>query len=296
MVYEPALGLVSDLVLCENAHTQERALLIQLLPRVQANDLWVADRNFCTTKFVFGVKRQQGFFLLRQHRTNLPCQRKGRRRIGETETGVVYEQGVVVTDPETVEQLTLRRIELKLFEKTRDGERTLALLTNLPYTVSALTIAETYRLRWTIETHFQFLTQSLHCEVKGLGKPRASLLMFAMALMAGNVLALVRGSMREAHGADVAAEVSGYYLANEVAGDYRTLMKYIPSDQWSGWRILEPAAFARLVTAIAANVPCESLTSHKRGPKKKLDQRPVYSKKHKHYSTARLLKEAKESC
>lgn len=297
VVYEPALGLVSDLVLCEDAYTQERALLIQLLPRVQANDLWVADRNFCTTKFVFGVKRQQGFFLVRQHRTNLPCQWKGRRRrIGETETGVVYEQQVVVTDPETDEQLTLRRIELKLFEKTRDGERTLALLTNLPDTVSALTIAETYRLRWTIETHFQFLTQSLHCEVKGLGKPRASLLMFAMALMAGNVLALVRGSLRKAQGQNVEGEVSGYYLANEVAGDYRTLMKYLPADQWTGWQTLNAVAFARLVTTLAANVSCAGLTRHKRGPKKKPDQKPVYSKKHKHYSTARLLNEAKESC
>jgi hypothetical protein len=90
VVYEPAWGLVSDLVLCEDAYTQERALLTQLLPRVKTNDLWVGDRNFCTTKFVFGVKRQQGFFLVRQHRTNLPCQAKGRRRrMGETETGVV---------------------------------------------------------------------------------------------------------------------------------------------------------------------------------------------------------------
>jgi IS4 transposase len=296
VVYEPALGLVSDLVLCEDAYTQERALLIQLLPRVQANDLWVADRNFCTTKFVFGVKRQEGFFLVRQHRTNLPCQRKGRRRrIGETETGVVYEQQVVVTDPETDEQLTLRRIELKLFEKTRDGEQTLALLTNLPDTVSALTIAETYRLRWTIETHFQFLTQSLHCEVKGLGKPRASLLMFAMALMAGNVLALVRGSLRKAQGEKVEGEVSGYYLANEVAGDYRTLMKYLPADQWTGWQTLDAVAFARLVITIAANVSCAGLTRRKRGPKKKPDQKPVYDKKHKHYSTARLLNEAKNT-
>jgi hypothetical protein len=50
VVYEPALGLVTDLVLCEDAYTQERALLVQLLPRVCANDLWLADRNFCTTK------------------------------------------------------------------------------------------------------------------------------------------------------------------------------------------------------------------------------------------------------
>ena len=45
--------------------------------------------------------------------------------------------------------------------------------------------------------------------------------MFAMAVMAGNVLALVRGSLRKAQGQKVEGEVSGYYLANEVAGDYR---------------------------------------------------------------------------
>jgi IS4 transposase len=42
-------------------------------------------------------------------------------------------------------------------------------LTNLPETVSAVAIAEIYRKRWTIETQFQLLTVSLHCEVPGLG-------------------------------------------------------------------------------------------------------------------------------
>ncbi len=46
VVYEPGFGLVTDLVLCEDAYTQERALVTQILPRVQANDLFVADRNF----------------------------------------------------------------------------------------------------------------------------------------------------------------------------------------------------------------------------------------------------------
>ena len=76
-----------------------------------------------------------------------------------------------MTDTTTGETQLLRRIELRLFEK-RDGDRTLAVLTNLPETVSARHIAEIYRQRWTIEKHFQFLTESLHCEIPGLGKPR----------------------------------------------------------------------------------------------------------------------------
>jgi Transposase DDE domain len=281
------------LVLCEDAYTQERALLVELLPRVRANDLLVADRNFCTTKFVFGIQRQQGFFVVRQHRTNLPCQPLGRlRKCGTTATGVVYEQQVRVTDSATGEQQTLRRIELRLSAPTRDGERVLALLTNLPDTVPALQIAEIYRTRWTIEKHFQFLTESLHCEVTGLGKPRAALLLFAMALVAGNALALVRGSLRQAHGREAATEVSGYYLADEIAGDYRTVMKYLPPDQWLGWRTLQPADLATLLIALAAHVRLGALTRSQRGPKKPPNTKPVYNKQHKHFSTARLLKEA----
>ena len=297
VVYEPRLGLVTDLVLCPDAYTQERALLGDLLPRVRANDLWVADRNFCTTRFVFGVLRQQGFVVVRQHRRNLPCQPRGRaRKCGATSTGVLYEQRVQVTDSTTGETQTLRRIELRLLEKTRDGDRTLALLTNLPETVSAQQIAEIYRQRWTIEKHFQFLTESLHCEIPGLGKPRAALLMFAMALAAGNALAVVRGSLRAAHGQEAAAEVSGYYLADEIAGDYRAVMKYLSPEEWQGWRDLSAHSMAQLLTTIAAFVRLGALTRNQRGPKKPPVVKPVYDKKHKHYSTARLLEEAEDSC
>jgi hypothetical protein len=196
---------------------------------------------------------------------------------------------VQVTDPETGTTLQLRRIELRLLQKTRDGDRTLAVLTNLPDEVSALDIADMYRVRWTIETHLQFLTQSLHCELPGLGQPRAALFGFAMALVASNALAVVRASLRSAHGRAAEAEVSGYYLADEIAHDYRTLMKYLPADQWLGWRHLRPAVLARLLRTLAAQVNLKALTRSRRGPKKPPQQKPVYDKKHKHYSTARLL-------
>jgi IS4 transposase len=299
VVYEPGLGLVTDVVLCEDAYTQERALLTQILPRVNAKDLFVADRNFCTTRFVFGIQRKDAFVLVRQHRQNLPCQPLSKlKKVGKTETGMVYEQHVQVIDPESGEKLCLRRIEVRLFGETRDGDRTLAVLTNLPDEVSALTLADTYLVRWTIETHFQFLTQSLHCELPGLGRPRAALFGFAMALVAANALAVVRGSIRSEHGAEAEAEVSGYYLADEIAHDYRTLMKYLPADQWLGWRGLTSEALGGLLGALAANVNLKALTRSQRGPKKPPQQKPVYDKKHTHYSTARLLKglQQKDSC
>jgi hypothetical protein len=295
VMYEPGLGLVTDLVLCEDAYIQERALLKQILPRLQAKDLVVADRNFCTTRFVFGVHAQKAFTIVRQHKTNLPCTPVDKlKKCGQTDTGAVYEQRVTATDPESGEVLSLRRIELRLKQKTRDGDRTIAVLTNLPDNVLALQIAEIYRERWTIETHFQFLTQSLHCEVSGLGKPRAALFAFAMALVAANALAVVRGTLRSVHGVESEAEISGYYLADEVGGDYRAVMKYLPPDQWAGWKGLSVEAMARLLRATAQHVRIKALTRSKRGPKKPPPNKPVYDKKHKHYSTARLLEELQQ--
>lgn len=299
VIYEPGLGLVTDVVLCEDAYTQERALLTQILPRLERLDLLIADRNFCTTRLVFGVSRRQALIIVRQHRRSLPSQSVSRlKKCGTTKRGVVYEQPVKVTDPETGDTLTLRRIEVRLFEKTRDGDRTIAALTNLPAKVTALRIAELYLERWTIEKHFQFLTQSLHCELPGLGKPKAALFGFAMALVAANALAVVRASIRSAHGTEAEGEISGYYLADEIAHDYRTLMKYLPADQWFGWRRLSLAAMARLLPAVAQHVNIKALTRSQRGPKKPPKVKPVYNKKHKHYSTARLLKglEEEDSC
>lgn len=299
VVYEPGPGLVTDVVLCEDAYTQERTLLTQVLPRVQANDLLVADRNFCTTRFVFGIHRQEAFAIVRQHRANLPCQPLGRLlKQGPTRTGMVYEQDVAVTDPDSGTTLRLRRIEVRLLEKTREGERTVAVLTNLPDEVSAQDIADTYLVRWTIETHLQFLTGSLHCELPGLGQPRAALFGFAMALVASNALAVVRASIRCVQGVEAEAEVSGFYLADEIAHDYRTLMKYLPADQWVGWRQLDVAAMVRLLRSLAVHVNLKALSRNPRGPKNPPQQKPSFDKKHKHYSTARLLKglQQEDSC
>src|SRR6202790_3533736 len=299
VVYEPGVGLVTDVVLCEDAYTQERALLTQVLPRVQPCDLFIADRNFCTTRFVFGISAAMAKVIVRQHRRSLPCKAlHGLRKCGTTKTGVVYEQQVQATDAETGATLTLRRIELRLFALTRDGECIIALLSNLPAEVTAMEIADDYQRRWTIETHFQFLTQSLQCELPGLGKPRAALFGFAMALLAANALAVVRGGIRSAHGVEAAAEVSGYYLADEIAHDYRTLMKYVPAEQWQGWNSIPAVTMAPLLRAIAAKVNLKALTRTRRGPKKTPEQKPVYDPKHKHYSTARLLNnlEQDDSC
>src|SRR6266849_5179704 len=62
VVLDPMRGLVCDVIPCEDAHAQERALLSPLLARVRARDLWIADRTFCVARFLFGIAARLGFF------------------------------------------------------------------------------------------------------------------------------------------------------------------------------------------------------------------------------------------
>ena len=191
--------------------------------------------------------------------------------------------------------MELRRIEIRLSKPSRDGDTVVGLLTNLPLAVSALTIAPLYLKRWKLETHFQFLTLSLHCEVPSLGQPRAALFAFAMALVAANALAVVRAALRASHGAEAEAAVSGYYLADELGADYRVLLKLVSSAQWPDWGRVPAAALAQFLKEVASGVNLRALQRHPRGPKQPRPQR-ARDKRHTHYSTYRLLKEDDDKC
>ncbi len=59
VVLEPALGLATDIFPCEDGHAQERSLLPEVLEIVESGDLWIGDRNFCTTEFIFRIESKQ---------------------------------------------------------------------------------------------------------------------------------------------------------------------------------------------------------------------------------------------
>jgi hypothetical protein len=152
VVLDPSLRMPIDVFPCEDGHTQERALLSEVLETVEANDLWIADRNFCTRGFLNGIAGHEGYFIIRQH-GNLPIEiLTPQRQVGTTETGKLYEQTVQITTEDGI-VLPLRRIRVQLKRTTRDGDRNLYLLTNLPDPVKARKIADLYRERWTIEIY-----------------------------------------------------------------------------------------------------------------------------------------------
>ena len=50
--------LMTDVVLRENGHAQERSLLAQVLQDVREDQLWIEDRNFCTLGLMCGMARR----------------------------------------------------------------------------------------------------------------------------------------------------------------------------------------------------------------------------------------------
>jgi Transposase DDE domain len=290
VVLDPALMLAIDVFPCEDGHTQERALLDQVLATVETNDVWIEDRNFCTLGFLFGIAARQACFVVRQHQ-NLPWEAVTELEYAGVNDDVeVWEQKVRLDNHETGETMIVRRLELRLPTPTRDGDRVIYVLTNLPAGVaSASMVAGLYRKRWKIETLFQILESALESEQTRLGYPKAGLFAFCVSLVAYNVLAVVRAALRAVHTREVVEEnVSTYYLTHEIKGVYQGMMIAVPAAEWEQFRKMTTAQLAAALKALATKAQLSAYQRHPRGPKKPRPERIHYKDK-PHVSTARLI-------
>lgn len=282
--------LITDVVLSEDGHAQERSLIAQVLQHVREDDLWIEDRNFCTRALMFGMARRSAAFVVRQH-GQLQGELLGRAtRQGTTRSGPVYEQPMLVRDPGSGETMRVRRITIKLHEPTRDGDIELHILSNVPSPrASAAQLARLYGKRWSIETAFFEITTTLSCEINTLGYPKAALFTFCLALLAYNAVSLIKAALRSTHGRqEVNDEVSGYYLALEIGRTYDGMMIAIPAPHWALFRELSDTEFANALRELASSVDLLRYQKHPRGPKKKPPERMAYQNG-KHVSTAKLL-------
>jgi hypothetical protein len=290
--YDPQWEVATDVIPCEDAYAQERTLLPEVVPMVAKRDCIVADRNFCTLGFVFGIARRGAFFVMRQHGSNVVGQPQGPRcGVGHDARGqALYEQTLCLAEPDTGETLVVRRITVQLPTSTRDGETEIHILTNLPVTdAPAAQISALYADRWTIETAFQHLTVDLACEVDTLGYPKAALFGFCVALVAYNVVALVKGAIRAAHGAAyVEEELSMYYLTLEVAQVATGMEIAVEAQAWEVFRHMSTSEFTTTLVVIAQRLDTKKYTKHKRGPKKPPPNK-LSGKRQTHVSTARIL-------
>jgi len=292
VVFDPSLKLVTDVVVCADGHAQERSLLAWVSLRARPKSLWVMDRNFCTQGFLGKMVAQRVCFIVRQHQ-HLPWQALAPLRwVGRSETGEVWEQPVQLTDGQG-QVFAARRIVVRLGQPTRDGEWEIALLSNLPEAVSALTIAHVYRQRWGIETAFQVLTENLGCEVNTLGYPNAALFAFCVALMTYNLLAVVKATLRAVHGHEkIATQFSDFYLADEIKGTYRGMMIAIPPPHWQVFADMTEPQFVDTLKQLAAQVNLATYRKHPRQPKRPPPKK-TFNPQQPHVSTAKLLAQAK---
>lgn len=291
VVLDPELLLITDVFPCEDGHTQERALLADVLPTIRAGDLWIADRNFCVHDFLVGIHVRHGSFIMREHK-GLAWEATGNLRSrGRIAGARVREQRVSIRDT-AGGKLELRRVVLELDTPTRDGETEIALLSNLPPAAArAAQIGSVYRKRWTIETAFQELTVALNCEIKTMCYPRAALFAFCVAVVAYNVLGVVKGALRDVHGVEkINQEVSGYHLADEIAGMNRGMMVALPTAEWQIFRVQPVEQLVAVLRVLAGNVQLVRFRKARRGPKKPPVKR-TYNKGHPHVATAKLLAE-----
>jgi IS4 transposase len=286
VVLDPTSGLATQVFLTPDGHAQERSLLDEVLATVEPDDLWIADRQFCTLKFLATIAAKRGVFVLRQHGT-LKGQLRGRRVFqGDSPTGKVYEQAVDIHFEG--QAIRLRRITVELNQATRDGDWCLHLLTNLPAKVPAVKVAELYHHRWSIEKLFWEVTTTLTCEIRTLCYPKAALFVFCLALVAANAVAVIKAALRAAHGEEAAAELSGYYLALEVRQIHPGLLIAVPADEWAPIAALTAKAFARWLKDIAGRVDLARYRKTPRGPKRPPPKKNRY-RNGSHVSTHKLL-------
>jgi len=251
------------------------------------------DRNCCPCALLCEIDARGAGFMPRQHEGRPLETAHVLRSVGRIETGHVAEQRGQGRDAQGGTHL-VRRIRVKLDQATRDGDRVLYLLTNLPLRkASAKRVARFYRKRWTLETAFQPLEAYFHSEIQTLGSPKAALFGLCLAVVADNMIAVVMAALRSGHGAEaIAQDLSLYDVANDIAQTSHGMMMAIPEDEWCVFSRMRPPEMVATLKELAQKVRLKAYRKSSRGPKKPRPKRAGTTTS-SHVSTATLLRNLK---
>jgi hypothetical protein len=289
-VLDQQTGLASDVFLTPDGHAQERSLLEEVLAVAAARDLWIADRNFCTLGFLFGLRRAKAAFVIRQHGQVTGRLVGTRRYVGRSDTGAVYEQNIELRYQGRAKKF--RRVTVVLDQPTRDGDTEIHILTNLAKKrATAVVVAELYRRRWTIEGLFLEVAQTLNAEPQTLAYPKAALFAFCLGLLASNAVALIKAALRAEHGPEAVEAVSAYYVALDIQQVHRGMMIALPAPSWERFRALGATKLAAALRGMARAIDLARYRKATRGPRK-----PTAHKAYKnggHVSTHKVLQGCK---
>lgn len=290
-VLDPQRELIAAVVLHEDGHANERALIERIWDQVAAGQCWVGDRNFCTFPLMFGLKDRDASFIVRQHGQVVGEPVGPRKYQGRSEGGTVYEQKLKLTNDQG-KTLEVRRITIELDQPNRFDETEIHLLSNLPPSVTALQIAGTYRQRWSIEAAFMHLATVFNSEIDTLGYPPAALLGFCVGVLLYNVLSVIQAALRAAQPEPTQGRrLSPYYLADEISGVYRGLLIAVPPGYWTeAFADLPVDEFADCLLHLARKVKLTRFFTNPRSRKSPPPERKR-SVRGNHVSTHKILLE-----
>ena len=269
-----------------DGHAQESTTCDRIVDDLQKDDLIIADRHYCIVAFMGAIAQKNAAFVIRHHARLKGVLLGKRKKIGRIETGVVYEQKLKLsTAPDA---MIVRRITVVLDKATRDGDKEIHILSNLPMSIKAKIIANAYRHRWEEETGFNVLQMTLTCEYSKVGHPHAALFLFCMAMLAFNLRQVLFAALYATHPVEDVEAVSHFHLSKEVEGYTKGMLVAIPADEWDEFIPDTSAAIAQLLRSIARDIDLTKYRKAVRGPKKKKSHRSrnVASS---HVSTAKLL-------
>lgn len=272
--------------LLENAHDQESETCDRVVEDLLPGDVIVADRHYCIVRFIEKIATAKGFSIIRQHGRLKGVLLGRRKRLGRTDSGLVYEQQMKLSAHPGA--MVVRRITVVLDKPTRDGDTEIHLLSNLPARTDGRVISEIYRLRWEEENAFHVLQMTLTCESASVGHPKAALLMFCLAMLAYNLRQVVFAALYAEHMQEEVEEVSHFHVSREITRYTEGMRVVLDNEDWNELVPSTKRGVVRLLRKIARGIDLVDYQKSRRGPKKKKPDRSR-NVKSSHVSTAKLL-------
>jgi len=269
-----------------DGHSQESTCCDRIVDDLTHKDVLIADRHYCIVPFLCRIALASGFFVIRQHGRLKGVLQGKRKRIGRISTGVVYEQEMKLSAAE--DAMTVRRVTVELDVPTRDGDKVIHILTNLPGDICATVVADLYRHRWEEETAFNVLQMTLTCEHPGVGHPQAATFLFCLSLLAFNLRQTIFAALYATHDEEEVDEISHFHVSKNVSDKTEGMLIAITEDEWTE---LIPSNIKQLVSQlkkIARTIDLKEYRKSRRGPKKKKPHRSR-NVPSSHVSTAKLL-------
>ena len=175
VVFSFAVGTVLDAAFCpyRGKQTSELALFRRLHESIDAGDVVLGDRHFCSFFEIADLKRRGADVVLRQHQRRITDFRRG-VRLGRYDHRVVWKKPARPDwmDEESYRQfpdeLAMREVRIHIKGKGRKVRtRTITIATTLcdPQAYGKADLAELYRRRWQAELNLRSLKTVLQMDV-----------------------------------------------------------------------------------------------------------------------------------